>query len=64
MSFWVLIFFTKIGINVKYSTGTMECFNNELPLHNPHLLKSKEFETMVEIIKVQQEEELLWHGLV
>jgi hypothetical protein len=38
----------KSGIDVKYSTGTMEWFNNELPLHNPH----------AKIIEVQQEEEL------
>jgi hypothetical protein len=36
----------------------MEWIDNELPLHNPHLLESKEFEAMAEIIKVQQEEEL------
>jgi hypothetical protein len=32
-------FLTKVGIDVKYSTGTMEWFNNELPLCNPHLLE-------------------------
>ncbi len=32
-------FLTKVGIDVKYSTGTMEWFNNELPLCNPHLLQ-------------------------
>jgi hypothetical protein len=36
----------------------MEWFDNELPLRNPHLLKSKEFELLAEKIKVQQEEEL------
>jgi hypothetical protein len=51
-------FFTKTGIDVKYSTGFMEWFNNELPLHNPHLLGSKEFEPMAKIIEVLQEEEL------
>ncbi len=49
---------TKTGIDVKYSTGTMEWFNNELPLCNPHLLQNREFEAMAETIKVQQEEEL------
>ncbi len=36
-------FLTKTGIDVKYSTGTIEWFNNELPLHNPHCLESKDF---------------------
>ncbi len=49
---------TKTGIDVKYSTGTMEWFNNELPMLNPHLLQNKEFEAMAEIIEIQQEEEL------
>ncbi len=31
-------FLTKTGIDVKYSIGTMEWFDNELPLQNPHLL--------------------------
>jgi hypothetical protein len=33
-------FLTKVGIDVKYSTGTMEWFDNELPLRNPHLLQN------------------------
>ena len=32
-------FLTKTGIDVKYSTGTIEWFENELPLRNPHVLK-------------------------
>jgi hypothetical protein len=51
-------FLTKTDIHVKYRTGNMEWFNNELPLDNPHLLQNKEFEAMAEIIEVQQEEEL------
>jgi hypothetical protein len=31
-------FLKKTGIDVKYSTRTMEWFDNELPLRNPHLL--------------------------
>jgi hypothetical protein len=49
---------TKTGIDVKYSTGTIVWFNNELPLCNPHLLDSKKFEQMAKIKEVQQEEEL------
>jgi hypothetical protein len=39
-------FLTKTGIDAKYGTGTIEWFNNELPLRNPHLLISKELEPM------------------
>jgi hypothetical protein len=51
-------FLTKTGIDVKYSTGTMEWFDSELPLRNPHLLKPKDFEAMACIVEIQQEEEL------
>ncbi len=47
-------FLKKTGIDVKYSTGTMEWFDNELPLRNPHLLQDKNFEVMAEIVEVQQ----------
>jgi hypothetical protein len=59
-------FLTKTGIDVKYSTGTMEWFDNELPMCHPHLLQNKEFEAMAEIIEIQQEEELFgmdWYDL-
>jgi hypothetical protein len=36
----------------------MEWFNNELPLHDSHLLQDKDFEAMAEIVEVQQEEAL------
>jgi hypothetical protein len=45
-------FLTKTGIDVKYSTGTMEWFDNELPMRNPRLLQNKEFEAMAEIIEI------------
>jgi hypothetical protein len=48
-------FLTKTGIDVKYSTGTIKWFKNELPLCNPHLLKDKDFKAMAEIIEIQQE---------
>jgi hypothetical protein len=51
-------FLTKTGIDVKYSTGTMEWFDSELPMRNPHLLQPKDFEAMACIVEVQQEEEL------
>jgi hypothetical protein len=45
-------FLTKTGIDVKYSTRTVEWFDNELPLHNPHLLESKGFEAMAHIVTI------------
>ncbi len=35
----------------------MDWFDNELQLHNPHLLQNKEFEVMAEKLEVQQEED-------
>ena len=50
-------FLTKTGIDVKYSTGTMEWFDSELPLCNSHLLEVKDFQAMAELTEVQQEED-------
>jgi hypothetical protein len=36
----------------------MEWFDDELPLHNPHLLQDKYLEAMAEIVEIQQEEAL------
>jgi len=47
-------FLTKTGIDVKYSTNTIEWFENELPLRDPHLLKDKDFASMATIIEIQQ----------
>jgi hypothetical protein len=51
-------FLTKTGTYIKYSTGTMEQLDNELPLCNPHPLQDKDFEAVAEIVEVQQEEAL------
>jgi hypothetical protein len=45
-------FLTKTGIDVKYSTGTIEWFKNELPLCNPHDIKDKDFKATAEIIEI------------
>jgi hypothetical protein len=39
-------FLSKTGIDVKYSTGTIECFDNELPLRDTCCLQSKDFLAM------------------
>jgi hypothetical protein len=51
-------FLIKTGIDIKYSTGTMEWFDHKLPMCNPYLLQNKEFEAMAEMIEITQEEEL------
>ena len=42
-------FLTKTGIDVKYSTGTIQWFENELPLRDPRLLKDQDYAAMAEI---------------
>jgi hypothetical protein len=39
-------FLTKTGIDVKYSTSTIEWLKNKLPLRDPHLLKDEDFAFM------------------
>jgi hypothetical protein len=50
-------FLSKLGIDVKYSTGTIEWFDNELPLHDTRYLQSKDFLTMAETIEIQLEDD-------
>jgi hypothetical protein len=39
-------FLRKTGVDVKYSTGTIEWFDKELPLRDTHYLQSKDFLAM------------------
>jgi hypothetical protein len=58
-------FLTKTGIDVKYSTGTIQWFENELPLCDPHTLEDKDYVAMAEIIEIQQEViVLVWIGMI
>jgi hypothetical protein len=56
-------FLSKTGIDVKYSTGTTELFDNELPLRDTRYLQCNDFLAMVETIEIQLEDDF-WHGLV
>ena len=56
-------FLSKTGIDVKYSTGTIEWFDNELPLHDTCSPQSTDCLAMTEIMKIQ-EGHVFWHGLV
>jgi hypothetical protein len=49
-------FLCKTQIDVKYSTGTMEWFDNELPLCDTCYLQSKDFLAMAETIGIQLED--------
>ncbi len=50
-------FLSKTGIDVKYSTGTIEWFDNEMPLRDTHYLQSKDFLAMAETIEIQLEDD-------
>jgi hypothetical protein len=58
-------FLSKTGIDVKYSTGTIEWFDNKLPLHDICYLQSKDFLAMAETIEIQLEDDFLaWIGMI
>ncbi len=46
-------FLIKTGIDVKYSIGTIEWFDNALPLHDTRYLQTKDFLAMTETIEIQ-----------
>jgi hypothetical protein len=50
-------FLSKTGIDVKYSTGAIEWFDSELPLHETRYLQSKDFLAMAETIETQLEDD-------
>jgi hypothetical protein len=52
-------FLSKTGIDVKYSTGTIEWFDNELPLCDTCYLQNKDFLAMAETIEIQLEDDFL-----
>jgi hypothetical protein len=45
-------FLSKAEIDVKYSTGTIEWFDNELPLHDLRYLQSKDFLAMAKTTEI------------
>jgi hypothetical protein len=50
-------FLSKSGIDIKYSTGIIKWFGNELPMHDPHQLDGKEYLAMADILEVQYKAE-------
>ena len=55
-------FLTKSGIDIKYSSGTVEWFDSELPMRDPKCLNNHEYFTMAEALKVHREEESRFGG--
>ncbi len=51
-------FLSKTGIDVKNSTGTIEWFDNELPLRDTRYLQSKDLLAIAETIYIQLENEI------
>jgi hypothetical protein len=50
-------FLSKTGIDIKYSLGIIEWFDNKLPMHNPRHLDDKEYLAMAEVLEVQHKAE-------
>ncbi len=51
-------FLAKSGIDIKYSSGTIEWFDSELPKQDPKCLDNNEYLAMAESLEVHREEEL------
>ena len=45
----------KTGINIKYSTHTIEWFENDLSLWDPYSLTDKDILAMAKILEIHQE---------
>ena len=52
-------FLTKSGINIQYSTGTMEWFENVINMRSPYDLNIKEYLAMADAIEIQREDDTL-----
>jgi hypothetical protein len=58
-------FLSKIVIDLKYSTRTIEWFDNELPLRDSCYIQSKDFLAMAETTEIQFEDDFFaWIGMI
>ncbi len=57
-------FLSKTGIDVKYSTGTLEWLDNELPLRDTCYLQSKDFLAMTQTIEIKLENFFAWISMI
>ena len=53
-------FLAKSGIDIKYSSGTIEWFDSELPMRDPNCLDKHEYLAMAEALEVHCEVEALF----
>ena len=53
-------FLAKSGIDIKYSSETIEWFDNELPMRDPTCLDNHEYIAMAKALEVHREEEALF----
>ncbi len=53
-------FLTKSGIDIKYSSGTIEWFDSKLPMRDPKHLDNNDYLAMAESLKVHRKEEQLF----
>ena len=53
-------FLAKSGIDIKYSSGTVEWFDSELSMWDPTCLDNHEYIAMAEALEVHREEEALF----
>ncbi len=49
-------FLTKSGIDIEYSSGTVEWFDRKLPMRDPKSLDNDEYLAMAEALEVHREE--------
>jgi hypothetical protein len=53
-------FLAKSGIDIKYSSGTVEWFDSELPMRDPTCVDNHEYLAMAEALEVHREEETIF----
>ncbi len=53
-------FLSKTAIDIKYSLGIIEWFNNKLPMHDPCHLDNRRYLIMAEVLEVQPEAEQMF----
>ncbi len=53
-------FLTKTGIDIRYSSGTIEWFSSELPMRDPKYLVSNDYLAMAEALEVHRKEKALF----
>ena len=51
-------FLTTTGIDIKYSTGSIQCFDNRLPMRDPLSMDNSKFLAMTNVVEQQCLEEL------